>query len=304
MNVKEVIEYMKLRPYTLGMGARTIANRLHCDDNLVREARSIIRKSKIKKRVPKILLFDLETAPMRAFVWSRWKQNITLDKTISESFIICWSAKWLYSNEVISDTVTPEEIVNQDDHRVCESLWEFINEADILIAHNAKKADVPWMNSRFIINGLTPPKPYIVVDTLELAKKSFGFSSNKLDALAGYFNIEHKLDTDFDLWRRCMEGNQEALDYMTSYNKKDVIILEEVFIRLRPWVRGLPNLANIMEENICPLCGAENYELLEGQYYYTSVGKYQLYRCKSCGGIFRRRLSGKREFKPTTTTLR
>ena len=81
MNIQEVIDYMKLRPYTIRMGARSIANRLHCDDNLVREARKILQNSKkenTSKRVPKILLFDLETAPMRAYVWSRWKQDITL----------------------------------------------------------------------------------------------------------------------------------------------------------------------------------------------------------------------------------
>lgn len=306
MNIKEVIDYMMLRPYTLRMGARNVANRLHCDDNLVREARAIINRVKTEKkqqRIPKILLFDLETAPMRAYVWSRWKQDITLDKTISESFIICWSAKWLYSNEVMSDTLTKDEVLSGDDKRICISLWKLINEADVVIAHNARHADIPWMNSRFIINGLLPTKPYCVVDTLEIAKKSFGFSSNKLDALAGYFGIEHKIDTDFNLWRDCMDGNQGALDYMTRYNKKDVVILEEVFLRLRPWAKGLPSIANIVQDDVCPLCGSEDYEILEGQYYYTSVGRYQLYRCKGCGGIFRDRL-GDKEFKPKTIGLR
>lgn len=307
MNIKEVIDYMKLRPYTMRMGARNVANRLHCDDNLVREARKIIHnmdlEKKSVKRVPKILLFDLETAPMRAYVWSRWKQDITLDKTISESFIICWSAKWLYSNEVMSDTLTREEILSGDDKRICCSLWKLINEADVVIAHNLKRADMPWMNSRFVIHGILPPKPYCMVDTLEIAKKTFGFSSNKLDALAGYFGIEHKMDTDFGLWAACMDGDQGALDYMTHYNKKDVVILEEVYLRLRPWAKGLPSITNMVQDNVCPLCGSEDYELMEGKYYYTSVGRYQLYRCKHCGGIFRDRF-GDKSYKPGVTGLR
>ena len=306
MNIKEVLDYMAARPYTMRMGARTVANRLHCDDNLVREARKILqnlRSGKSLRRIPRVLLFDLETAPMRAYVWSRWKQDISLEKTISESFIICWSAKWLYGSEVYSDACTPEEIVHGDDRRVCVELWKLINKADIVIAHNAKKADIPWMNSRFIIHGLLPNKPYAVVDTLEIAKKSFGFSSNKLDALAGYFGIEHKIDTSFELWRDCMEGNKAAIDYMVKYNKKDVEILEEVFLRLRPWAKGMPNISNIVQDDVCPLCGGEDYELLEGQYYYTSVGRYQLYRCKHCGGIFRDRF-GDKEYKPMTIALR
>jgi hypothetical protein len=27
----------------------------------------------------KILLLDIETAPMKAYVWKRWKENISLD---------------------------------------------------------------------------------------------------------------------------------------------------------------------------------------------------------------------------------
>ena len=90
---------------------------------------------------------------------------------------------------------------------------------------------------------------------------------------------------------------------MVKYNKKDVEILEEVFLRLRPWAKCMPNISNIIQDDVCPLCGGEDYELLEGQYYYTSVGRYQLYRCKNCGGIFRDRF-GDKEYKPMTIALR
>ena len=296
MNIKEVIDYMMLRPYTLRMGARNVANRLHCDDNLVREARAIINRVKTEKkqqRIPKILLFDLETAPMRAYVWSRWKQDITLDKTISESFIICWSAKWLYSNEVMSDTLTKDEVLNGDDKRICISLWKLVNEADVIVAHNARHADIPWMNSRFILNNLPPTKPYITIDTLEIARKQFGFSSNKLDALAGYFNIPHKLHTDFTLWKECMEGNQESLNYMLEYNMNDVKILEEVYLKLAPWIKGGPNMNVLTNSDIpvCACCGSEAIELIPKEYYYTSVGKYELFRCKDCEAVTRGRFS-------------
>ena len=45
---------------------------------------------------------------------------------------------------------------------------------------------------------------------LEVAKKNFGFSSNKLDALAGYFGIEHKLGTDFKLWKDARNGDEDS----------------------------------------------------------------------------------------------
>lgn len=241
--------------------------------------------------IPKVLLFDLETAPMVSYHWRRFKENIGLEQTISESFIICYSAKWLYSAEMMGDCCTPEEMLEHDDKRVCESLWKLIDAADIVIAHNGNCADIPWMNSRFIINGMNPPSSYISIDTLTIAKKKFGFSSNKLDALAGYFGIDHKLDTNFQLWRDCMEGNQQALDYMYEYNHKDVEILEDVYVQLRPWAGTLiPNMGRITDYDTCTACGCGDYEILEGKYYVTPCHKYQLYRCKSCGAVFHGRV--------------
>lgn len=242
-------------------------------------------------KFPKILIFDVETAPMKAFVWGRWKQNIALNQTISEWFMLCWSAKWLYSDEVISDCLTPEEAKEEFDYRIVSHLWELIDQADIVVAYNGRRADIPWMNTRFIQNGLKPPSPYFIVDPCEVVRRDFGFSSNKLDALAGYFNISHKMDTDFTLWSKAIEGEEESLNYMSIYCSKDVDILEDIYLIIRPWIKGHPNIGNIKETNksVCSCCGSDNLEEIKGKFYYTSVGKYKLYRCKDCGSISRDR---------------
>ena len=264
-----------------------LSEKLSCQSNDVTE----LNKVTINKHLPKILIFDIETAPMMAYVWSRWKQNISLDQTISEWFMLCWSAKWLYSNEIMGDVLTSQEALAQDDSRICKSLWKLIDEADIVVAYNGKKADIPWMNTRFIVHSMSPPKPYFMIDPCEVAKKKFGFSSNKLDALAGYFGIPHKMDTDFNLWKGCMQGDKECLNYMLKYNKKDSAILEEVYLKMRPWISNHPNISNFCDDTntSCSHCGSDNIEELKGKYYYTTVNKYQLYRCKDCGTIFRSR---------------
>ena len=275
-------------------GAGLLAKRLHTTTDIVKQAKRFVRDTKPQAVTPpKILVLDLETAPMKAYVWRRWKENISLEQTISEWFMLAWSAKWLYSPDIYGEVLTPEEVRNEDDSRITMSLYALVNKADIIVAHNGKHADIPWMNSRFILNNLQPPKPFIVIDTLEIARKQFGFSSNKLDALAGYFNINHKLHTDFQLWKNCMEGIQQSLDYMLEYNKMDVKILEEVYLKLAPWIKGGPNMNVLLnsEVPVCANCGSEALELIHNQYYYTSVGKYVLYRCKDCGAISRSRFS-------------
>ena len=290
--VEEIIKKFKEKPYLKRMGSGLIANRLHVSPEEVIKARKELAKI-TPSRPLKVLIFDIETAPMQAYVWGRWNQNISLDATISEWFIICWSAKWLYSNKVIGDVLTPEEIKQEDDLRIVKSLWELINKADVVVAHNGNKADIPWINTRFIIHGLNPPKPYFNVDTCLVARKQFNFSSNKLDALATYFGVSNKLDTNFELWKNCLKGCKTSLNYMLEYNKMDVKILEEVYLRLRPWIRNHPNMANIANieslDDCCPFCCSSGLEEMIDEYYYTNVNKYKLYRCPKCGGISRGR---------------
>lgn len=292
MGLEEVILKLLEHPIYLDNGKGLLSKKFKCSTDTIVEAKSIVKDIK-SSRKSRILIFDLETAPMSAYVWGRWNQNISLDATISEWFILCWSAKWLYSDYIFSDRLTSEEAINEDDSRIMKSLWALIDEADVIIAHNAKGADIKWMNTRFLLNGMNPPKPYHVIDTLEVAKREFKFSSNKLDALAGYFGIQHKLETNFNLWKRCLKGEEEALYYMSEYNKVDVKILEEVYLNLRPWIKNHPNIGNIRERdnNTCSYCSSREVELIEGKYYYTSVGKYPLYRCKRCGGVSRGRKS-------------
>lgn len=297
MEFNKIVEKLSSYRNYMDTGAGKLAKVWNCNADDVRKAKKIVLRNRklgnaeLPRVIPKILIFDVETSPLRAFVWSRWKQNVYLDQTIAEWFMIGWSAKWLYSTETMSGILTPEEIKNEDDGRIVSDLWKLINEASIVVAHNGNSFDIPKINSRFILNGLMPPKPYFSIDTKVVSAKQFGFSSNKLDALAEYFGIEHKDKTDFELWKRCLDGDQEALDYMQKYNIKDVDILEEVYLRLRPWIKNHPNVSilNDMDTEQCSCCGSHHIDEIEGDLYYTSVGGYKMYRCNNCGGISRGR---------------
>lgn len=273
------------------MGKGLLSRRYDVTPEQVQEAREAINMEALGKNLPRVLIFDIETAPLKAFIWKLWKENVYIDQVISNWFCIAWSAKWLYSSTTMGEVLTKEEVLKEDDTRIVKDLWKLINAADIVIAHNGDKFDIPRINSRFIIHGLPPTKPYYSIDTCKVAKKQFGFSSNKLDALAGYFNIPHKLDTDFSLWKSCLEGDEKALAYMLKYNKKDVEILEEVYLKLRPWIKAHPNIGNLGGiKDACASCGSTNLVEEDG-YYYTSVNKYPIYRCLDCGAHSRGRRS-------------
>jgi hypothetical protein len=231
------------------------------------------------------LLFDIETAPIEAYVWNVWNQNVAPTQMIRDWFMLSWSAKWLNDSEIMSDVVTPREAKKHKDKRIMKSLHRLIDEADIIIAHYGNGFDIPKMNTRFIINGLNPPSPYQSIDTKQVAAKGFGFTYNKLDYLATMFGIPNKLHTDFNLWVKCLKGDAESLKYMEEYNKQDILVLEEVYYKLRPWIKSHPNLGLYTDERVCSNCGSSH--LTKKGVYRTSVNNYDSYVCE-CGAFTRR----------------
>ena len=290
MTLEQVVEKFKEKQYLLEMGKGKLSKYLKTSEETIKKAKKIAReeiKNTAPRGLPKILIFDLETAPLKAFVWRRWKQNIYGDQLLSDWFLLTWSAKWLFSDVVMSDKLSGEEVLAEDDSRIVKNFWKLVDEADIVIAHNGDKFDVPKMNSRFIVNGLPPASSYQTIDTKKVAAKQFGFSSNSLNELAKIFGFDGKLDTDFELWAECMKGNEEALAYMQKYNDKDVELLEEIYLKLRPYINAHPNVGMYLESDVpvCANCG--NSELKdEGKYYYTQAGRYKTYRC-TCGALSR-----------------
>jgi len=238
---------------------------------------------------PKILLLDIETAPIKAYVWRLWKQDISLPQIISDWFMLTWSAKWLGESTILSERLTGDEAKSENDKRIVKKLWSLLDDADMVIAHNGNTFDIPKINSRFLVTGLSSPSSYKQIDTKIIAKNQFGFSSNKLQHLANLLGIEGKYDTDFELWVKCLQGDEESLEYMELYNKHDVEVLEDVFIKLRPFAKGLPNLDLYFDDNLphCPSCGSQNLMIEVDKKFYTQAVQYQLYRCKDCGSLSR-----------------
>lgn len=243
-------------------------------------------------RQPKILLFDIENSTIKGRFWRTGKQYVSHEQIIDDWYVLGYSAKWLFSTEIMSDFVTAKESVQRDDKRVMQSLYKLINEADILIGHNVKKHDIPMVKTRFLLHGFKPPLPFLVIDTLQIAWKEFAFSSAKLDYLSKMMMSKEKLHTDYSLWKRCEDGDQEALDYMEEYCRMDTELEESVYIEMRPWMSSHPNLPLIMDakEPACPTCGS--FELSEvDDYYYTPQNRYQAIRCNSCGAVSHKKKS-------------
>lgn len=244
------------------------------------------RKSPVPSTQAKVLVFDIETAPMITYSWSKWPDSIPDNFIIRDWYILTWSAKWLFSDEVIEEKCTPTEAKAGDDERIVKKLWKVLDEADIVIAHNLLKFDEKRANTRFLKYGLNPPSSYQKIDTLMHARKKLSVTSNRLDYLAQqFFEIEGKIDTAKGLWREATEGSAQALKDMAEYCSQDVKVLESVYLCMRSWITPHPNM-NLFTDGsntVCPACGSEDLKKLKGRFYRTYANVYQEHRCNSCG---------------------
>lgn len=148
--------------------------------------------------------------------------------------------------------------------------------ADIVVAHNGDSFDIKKINARFIVHKFQPPHPYHTVDTKKEAKKIAAFDSNSLNNLGIDLDEGEKIKhRGFDMWEGCMAGNKQDWADMKRYNKKDVDLLERIYLRLRPWMKKHP-----MEFEACR-CGSSDAQ--KRGYRRTKTKRIVRLQCNACG---------------------
>jgi DNA polymerase elongation subunit (family B) len=241
---------------------------------------------------PNIFVLDVETAPLEVYSWGLWKVNVGLNQIIKEWSLLSFATKKLGDKTVLYQDNRGALNV-RDDYLLMEELWEVIDEADIVIAQNGKKFDMKRINARFAMLGFPPPSPVRVIDTLLEARRTFGFTSNKLEWLSSHLTCEkksqHKKFPGFELWAECLKDNQAAWNEMKKYNVADVVATEQLYLKLRPWIDRHPNVAaySELECEACPKCGSADIQYRGTAY--TNAGTYNRIRCNECLGWSRAR---------------
>lgn len=242
---------------------------------------------------PKVLIFDIETAPMLGYIWSLWENDVAINQLYSDWHILSWSAKWLNTPEdqvMYMDQRDAKRI--EDDSRILKYIWQLLDKADIVVTQNGKAFDQKKLNARFILNNFQPPSSYKHIDTKVLAQKYFGFTSTKLEYMSDklckkYKKLKPKKFSGFEMWRECLAGNKEAWEEMEIYNKHDVLALEELYKIMIPWDSSINfSLYSDEPKHVCK-CGSTSFH--KNGFYYTNTGKFQRYRCSVCGAETRDR---------------
>lgn len=236
----------------------------------------------------KVLVFDIETAPMQAYVWGLRDQFIANNQIVHDWYVMAWSAKWL------GDPASKIMYFDQrgrknpsDDKWLVAKLWKLLDEADIVVTQNGKKFDSAKLNARFIEHGLNPPSPYTHLDTYQILKRVADFSSHSLEYLtkklcAKYKKLSHSKFPGMSLWVECLKGNKAAWDEMKQYNIHDVLSTEELYMKVRAWTpQTAPKVFVDKLKAVCTVCGSNSMKS-EG-IRFAGEKPYRRLHCLGCG---------------------
>lgn len=234
---------------------------------------------------PRILFWDIETSYILAYVFGLFEERISYENIKQDWFIIC--AAWKWGHESLPVCARIKDAPN--DYGVVKIVHDVLSKADVLVHHNGDQFDLKKFNARAISYGLDPIPPLTQIDTLKIARKHFKFTSNRLDYLGEFLGVGRKLDTPKGLWKLATEGDQDAIKQMATYNKQDVLLLEEVYNKLKPYTPSKINLNYFIKHNgkegVCPKCGSADTIKMGRDYSYKPPR--QKVKCKSCGGWHR-----------------
>lgn len=236
----------------------------------------------------KTLYLDIETAPAKAYIWDLKTRYVPVSQVCEDGYILCFAARW-----ADSDTIDFWSEWDHGEDTMVLAAWNYMDEADAIIHFNGNKFDIPRLNSEFLVHRLGPPSPSHQIDLYQTVSRKFKVLSRSMNHMLKLLSLDSKLEhKGMALWTDVMNGDKEAQRIMEDYNCRDVEVMEDLYMQLRPWMDNHPNMGLWMdpgEHQICPNCGST--ELRFKGYKRTRVLTYRQYHCEKCGYYPRERTS-------------
>lgn len=224
---------------------------------------------------PKILFLDIETKPAIVASFGIRDQHIGYKQILKDGGTICVGVKWWRSGKarVLSDWEHGHAGMLREVHAM-------LSEADAVATYNGARFDIPKLQGEFLLAGLPPPPPPTQIDLFKTVRQ-MGFICNKLDYIAPLLGLGGKVKHDgLDLWLKVMDGDAAAQAKMARYCAGDVKLTEQVYERIRPYIKTHPHLADTKREE-CGTCGS--FQTQHRGFRRTKASIIQRIQCVACG---------------------
>jgi len=193
----------------------------------------------IRKLSKKVHYIDIETSLVEAGVFRTGTQYIQANQLSNTTKILTVAGGslfdlitkgeegvWSLSNHR-SSTFKKDPL---DDSEVLATVWDILDSAEVVIAHNAA-FDKGWLMGRFLELGWKLPSRFFLFCTYQNLRP-FNMTSKKLDEISRNLIGTKKISTDMELWRRCSRGEKKAFEEMAAYNVGDIYnTMHKVYMR-------------------------------------------------------------------------
>lgn len=212
----------------------------------------------------KILIYDIETTRVKAWVWWSGKQFVSGDSLIDEPKIITIAYKWLGEDDIT--VLTWDEKLS--DKQLLEKFLKVYNSADMVIGQNNDRFDNRWVNARAMKYGLDVNTFVRSFDIMRETKRLFRLPSYSMKYITNYLGIQTKLEHEgIKMWEKIQTGTpeeqKEYLQKMVEYNRQDIVATEDMYLTLRKYMGHKTHFGvlNGQERFTCPNCGGKNVSL-------------------------------------------
>jgi uncharacterized protein YprB with RNaseH-like and TPR domain len=232
----------------------------------------------------KILFYDIETTPLKVWTFSAGRKAYIHHGSVVEGSyedIICAAWKWGHEKKV---HCMDWGLQKQNSSKLVLTLSKELEEADLIVGHNADKFDWRMLNTLRLRYGLPSINWELKSeDTLKQMRKYFKLPYYNLDYLTSTLGVGKKGDMCLQDWVNIIDHkDSKSLDKMVKYCKNDVLVLQKLYERIKPYLKPKLNMYKTQQERVCPVCGS--IDTVRNGTRVINGKVFQQYHCKGHNG--------------------
>lgn len=194
----------------------------------------------------------------RVLIWDIECTNLDADF----GTILCIGYKWLGEKKVTILTITDYASFEKDptnDKQLVKDFLKVYNSADMTVAYNGVLFDRPYILAKVLEYGLEVPPSIPMQDPYFAVKSNLRISRKSLAVVEELLGLEEqKTRVLRKVWKRAATGHIPSIRYVIQHCKKDVLVLEEAYLRLRPLMRTHFRLGEDLGH--CRFCNSDNLQ--------------------------------------------
>lgn len=220
---------------------------------------------------------------MKILGWDLECSNLSADFGI----ILCCGFKYVETGKPwvidILDYVGADGDLIKAEKHLLKAICVELLKADVWLGHFACYYDLPFLNTRLLYHHLpVMPANFALIDTWRISRNRLKLRNNRLITISEFMGTkDEKNAIKPEQWIRALGGHRKSMDYIVDHCRRDVCVLEQCYLRLRPLVLDHPCRGLIDGRGGCGVCGAN--KLVKRGFHVTRTRKYQRFQCQGCG---------------------